>query len=69
MLEEKIFHAGAFAALAENIAGAEDFSDGADDGNNLVRLDEGVEADGEVRLSGEAAGYADAETHFVIRES
>lgn len=61
MFEEKIFHAGAFAALAKNVARAEDFGDGADDGNNLVRLDECVEADSEMRLSGKAAGYADAE--------
>ncbi len=67
MFEEKIFHAGAVAALAKNVAGAEDFSDGADDGNNLVRLDESIEADGEMRLRGEAAGYPDTEAKFVIR--
>jgi len=62
MLEEKIFHAGAFAALAKNVAIAKDFGNGADDGNDLVWLDEGVEANGEVRLGGEAAGYAEGET-------
>ena len=45
VFEEKIFQAGAFAALAEDIAGAKDFGDGANHGNYLVWLDEGVEAD------------------------
>jgi hypothetical protein len=62
MLEEQIFHAGALAALAKNVAGAENFGDGADDGDDLVWLDEGVEAHGEMRLRGEAASYADGET-------
>ena len=62
MLKEEIFHASACAALAKNIAGAEDFGDSADDGNDLMWLDEGVEADGEVWLGGEATGYADGKT-------
>jgi hypothetical protein len=62
MLEEEIFQTSAVAALAKNVAGAEDFGYGPDDGNDLVRLDEGVEANREVRLRGEAAGDADAET-------
>ncbi len=42
MFEEKIFEASAFAGLAEDGAFAEEFGDGADDGDDLVGMDEGV---------------------------
>jgi hypothetical protein len=44
VLEEKIFHAGTLAALAKNLTGTEDFANGADDGDDLMWLDENVEA-------------------------
>ncbi len=68
MFEKEEFHAGTFAALAEDIAFAEDFGDGADDRDDLMRKDEGVEADGEMRLRGEAAGNAEGKAEFVICE-
>jgi len=42
VLEEEIFQASAFAALAENLAFAEDFGDGADNGDDLILMDESV---------------------------
>ena len=64
MFEEEIFQAGAFAGLAEDGAFAEEFGDGADYGDDLMGMDEGVEADGEVRFGGEAACYAEGEAGF-----
>ena len=61
VFEEKVFEAGALPALAEDFAGTEDFGDGADNRNDLVLTDEGVEADGEMRLGGKAASYAEGE--------
>jgi hypothetical protein len=68
MLEEKIFHAGTLAAVAKNLTGAEDFANGPDDGDDLMWLDESVEANGEVWLCGEAAGYADGKAEFATRD-
>jgi len=42
VFEEEIFEASAFAALAEDFAGAEEFGDGADYGDDLVFTDESV---------------------------
>jgi len=42
VFEEEIFEASAFAALAEDLAFAEEFGDGADYGDDLVLMDEGV---------------------------
>src|SRR5208283_823334 len=67
--EEEIFEAGAIAALAEDFAVAEDFGDGADNGDALVFTDESVQADGEVRFGGKAAGYAEGRAEGVIRDS
>ena len=50
------------------MAFAEDFGDGADYGDDLVLTDEGVQADGQVRFGGEAAGYAEGEAEFVSRD-
>ena len=35
-LHEEVFHAGAVATLAQSLLVAEDFSDGANDGNGLI---------------------------------
>jgi hypothetical protein len=67
MLEKKIFHASALAALAKNVAGTENLGDGTHDGDNLLWLDEGVEANGEMRLRGEAASDADGKAELVSR--
>jgi hypothetical protein len=56
---EEVLDAGAGAVFAELGLLAEDADDGFDDGVGLGLLDEGGDADGEVRLGGEAA--ADAE--------
>ncbi len=48
------------AALAQRVLLAEDLADGFDGVIRLVLRDEGVEADGNVRLGGEAATDADA---------
>jgi hypothetical protein len=55
--------------LTEDSGFTEKLSDGADDGDDLMGEDEGVEAMGEVRLRGEAAGDAEGEAEFVIREA
>lgn len=64
MLQEKEFQAGFFAGLAKNFAFAEDFGDGAGDGEDLFPADEGVESNGEVGFGGEAAGDAEGEAEF-----
>jgi hypothetical protein len=61
VFQEEIFEAGAFAGLAEDGAIAEEFGDGADDRDDLMGMDESVEADGEVGFGGEAACYAEGE--------
>ena len=66
VLEEEIFHARFFARVAKNFGIAEEGGNGADHGNNLVPLDEGVERNGEMRLRGEAAGYTEGKTGFEI---
>ncbi len=55
---EEVLEAGAIAALAQALLVAEDFSDGANYGDGLMRQQEGVEAHGEMRLVGEAAADA-----------
>jgi hypothetical protein len=67
MLEKKIFHASALAALAKHVAGTENLGDGTHDRDNLLWLDEGVEANGEMRLRGEAASDADGKAELVSR--
>ena len=59
MAHEEVLDAGAGAVLAELGLLAEDADDGGDDVEGLVLRDEGGDADGDVRLGGEAA--ADAE--------
>ncbi len=56
--EEEIFEASLLAALTQNIAGAEYFGDGTNHGNDLVVLNEGVQANGEMRFGGKSAGDA-----------
>ena len=65
MLEEEKFEAGAFAALAQNFAGAENFGDAADHRDDLFGLDESSSAHGEMRIGGEAA--ADAQRRSRLR--
>lgn len=67
MLEKKIFHARFVAGMAENLGVFEDLSDGANNGNSLVPMDESVERHGEVRLGGEAARDAYREADFIAR--
>ena len=55
---EEVFEAGAIAAFAQALLIAEDFSDGANCGDGLVRKQEGVEAYGDMRLVREAAADA-----------
>ena len=64
VFEEEEFETGFVAGLAQDVGFAEDFGDGADDGDDLVREDEGVEAEGEMRLRGEAAADAEGEAEF-----
>ena len=65
VLKEKEFETGFFARLAQNVRRAEQLGDRAYHRDDLMPLDEGVEADSEVRLSREAAAYAKGETDFV----
>jgi hypothetical protein len=65
VLEEKIFEAGFFAGVPENVGDAENFGDGADDGNDLILADEGGDGDSKVRLGGEAPADAEGEADFV----
>ncbi len=67
VFEEKILETGFVSGLPEDRGFAEEFGDGADDGDDLVRIDEGVERNGEVRLGGEAAAYAKGKAEFVVR--
>lgn len=64
VFEEQIFHACFFTGVAKHVGIPEKGSDGTDDGNDLVPVNEGVERDGEMRLRGEAAGDADRKTDF-----
>jgi hypothetical protein len=64
VFEEEELEAGFVAGLAEDFGFTEDFSDSPDDGDDLVRKDEGVEAESEVRLRGEAAADAEGEAEF-----
>jgi hypothetical protein len=53
-----MLHARAIPAFAQALLIAEDFGDGANDAKRLVRQDEGIEADCEVRVGGEPAAHA-----------
>jgi hypothetical protein len=67
VFEEKELEARLFAGLPEDFAVAEDFGDRANDGDDLVREDEGVEAEGEVGMGREAAADTQGKAKFVIR--
>ena len=64
MFEEEEFEASLFAGLAEDFAFAEEFSDGADDRDNLIPRDESVDGDGEMGMRGQAAADAKGEAEF-----
>ena len=65
VFEKQEFEASFFSGLAKDFGFAENFGDGADDADHLVRTDEYVEAEGEMRLRGEAAADAEGEAHFL----
>jgi len=67
VFEEKELEARLFAGLPEDLAVAEDFGDRANDGDDLVREDEDVEAEGEVGMGREAAADTQGKAKFVIR--
>ena len=64
VFEEKEFEAGLFTGLAEGFTFAEEFGDGADDGDDLIPRNESVDGDGEVRMRREAAADAEGEAEF-----
>lgn len=64
MFEEKILHTGFVARVAKDLGFAKDSGDGADNGDDLVPLDEGVERDGKMGLGREATGDAEGESDF-----
>ena len=64
MLEEKELEARFLAGLAKHFGFAKDFGHGADDRDDLMRLDEGVETESEVGIGGKAAADADVETQI-----
>ena len=55
---EEIFEAGAFAAFAQALLIAEDLGDCANSAKGLMRQEEGVETNGQMRFVGEAAADA-----------
>src|SRR5208283_5051131 len=65
VFEKKVFEAGFVAGLAEEVALAEEFGNGADYGDGLIPTDESVEGNGEMGLRGEATGHADGEADLV----
>ena len=59
-----MFQASAIAIFAQAILVAENFGDGADDGEDLIAGNECVEAHGEMRIGGESTTNADGEADF-----
>lgn len=64
MAHEEVLDAGAGAVLAKGGLLLEDADDGGDDIEGLVLGDEGGDADGDVRLGGEAAADAEGVADF-----
>jgi len=64
VFKEKKFEAGFFAGLAKDFGVAEQFGDGADDGDDLMWVEEDVEPEGEMGLCGETAGNAEGEAEI-----
>jgi hypothetical protein len=64
--QEEVLDAGAVAAFAQALLVAEDFGDGANDADGLIGQDEGVEANGEMGLVGEAAADAQRVADFAV---
>ena len=64
VLEEEKFQTGALAIFAEDVLGAEEVGDAAGDRDDLIPCDESVEANGEMRIGGEAAADANREAGF-----
>ena len=56
--QEEVLHAGLVAVFAQALLLAEDFGDGARHADRLIGKNEGIEANGEMRLLGEAAADA-----------
>jgi len=65
VLKEEEFEAGFFAGLAKDLAFTENISNCADDRNDLVPLNKGVELRGEMRFGGESPGDAQRETDLI----
>src|SRR5579864_1351299 len=65
-LGEEVLHARALAVIAEHVLVAKDFRDGADDRQDLIRLHERVEADGEMGIGGESAAHTQREADFAL---
>ena len=64
VLEEEKFQTGALTIFAEHVLGAEKVGDAAGDRDDLIPRDEGVEANGEMRIGGESAANANREAGF-----
>ena len=68
VFQEQEFEASFLAGLAKDLGLAKDFGDSADDPDDLLRLDEGIQTKGEMRLRREAAADANGKAKFVSRE-
>src|ERR1700678_4240787 len=64
VLGEEMLQAGALAALAQAILITKNFSDGLDGAHHLFGPNEGVETNGEMRISGKTAADAQRESDF-----
>ena len=66
LLEKKMFEPCAVTAIAQSLLLAKYLGNGSHRAHGLIGKDEGVKTDGQVRIGGEAATYAQRVTHFAV---